>query len=33
MQGSRVTVAIGVDDETGAREALGDLAATESRPV
>ena len=33
MQGSRVTVAPGVDDETAAREALGDLAAMESRPV
>jgi hypothetical protein len=33
MQGSRVTVALGVDDETAAREALGDLAAMESRPV
>lgn len=33
MQGSRVTVALGVDDEAAAREALGDLAAMESRPV
>ncbi len=28
MQGSRITVALGVDDAAGAREALGDLAAT-----
>ncbi|HJP72409.1 MAG TPA: ACT domain-containing protein [Candidatus Limnocylindria bacterium] len=33
MQGSRITVALGVDDESAAREALGDLAAMESKPV
>ncbi len=33
VQGSRVTVAIGVDDPAGAREALGELAATGSQPI
>jgi hypothetical protein len=28
MSGGRITVAFGVDDAAGAREALGDLAAT-----
>ena len=31
--GSRVTVALGVDDAIAAREALGELAAAGSRPV
>ena len=33
MSGSRVTVAFGVDDVNGAREALGELAAAGGRPV
>ena len=33
MQGSRITIAIGVDDAAGAREALGELAATGSQPI
>ena len=33
MQGSRITVAIGVDDPAGAREALGELAATGTQPI
>lgn len=33
MSGSRVTVALGVDDPAGAREALGDLARTEAEAV
>jgi hypothetical protein len=33
MQGSRITVAIGVDDAAGAREALGELAATGTQPI
>lgn len=33
VQGTRITVAIGVDDPAGAREALGELAATGSQPI
>lgn len=33
MQGSRITVAFGVDDPAAAREALGDLAAAGSSAV
>lgn len=33
MQGGRVTIAFGVDDVAGAREALGELAAAGSQPV
>ena len=33
MQGNRITVAFGVDDPAGAREALGELAATGSQPI
>jgi hypothetical protein len=33
MQGSRITVAFGVDDAAGAREALGELAATGTQPI
>ena len=33
MQGNRITVAFGVDDPVGAREALGELAATGSQPI
>jgi hypothetical protein len=33
VQGTRVTVAFGVDDPVGAREALGELAATGSLPI
>ncbi len=33
VQGSKITVAIGVDDPAGAREALGELAATGSQPI
>ena len=33
MQGTTVTVAFGVDDPVGAREALGELAATGSQPI
>lgn len=33
MQGTRITVAFGVDDPAGAREALGELAATGSQPI
>jgi hypothetical protein len=33
VQGSRVTIALGVDDATGAKEALGELAATGSQPI
>ena len=33
MQGSRITLAIGVDNIEGAREALGELAATGSQAV
>jgi hypothetical protein len=33
VQGTRITVAFGVDDPVGAREALGELAATGSQPI
>ena len=33
VQGSKITVAIGVDDPVAAREALGELAATGSQPI
>lgn len=33
VQGTRLTVALGVDDPAGAREALGNLAATGSQPI
>jgi hypothetical protein len=33
VQGTRLTVAFGVDDPVGAREALGELAATGSQPI
>ena len=33
VQGTRITVAIGVDDTAAAREALGELAATGSQPI
>jgi hypothetical protein len=33
VQGTRITVAIGVDDPVAAREALGELAATGSQPI
>jgi hypothetical protein len=32
-QGSRITLALGVDDAAAAREALGELAATGSQPI
>jgi hypothetical protein len=32
-QGSRITIALGVDDASAAREALGELAATGSQPI
>ena len=33
VQGTRVTVAFGVDDPVGAREALGEMAATGTQPI
>ena len=33
VQGTRITVAFGVDDPVAAREALGELAATGSLPI
>jgi hypothetical protein len=33
MQGTRITVAFGVDDPAGAREALGEMAATGTQPI
>ncbi len=33
VQGSRITIALGVDDAAAAREALGELAATGSQPI
>jgi hypothetical protein len=33
VQGTRITVAFGVDDPVAAREALGELAATGSQPI
>ncbi len=33
VQGTRITVAFGVDDPAGAREALGEMAATGSQPI
>jgi hypothetical protein len=33
MQGNRITIAFGIDDAAGARDALGELAATGSQPI
>jgi hypothetical protein len=33
VQGTRITVAFGVDDPVGAREALGEMAATGTQPI
>jgi hypothetical protein len=33
VQGTRITVAFGVDDPAGAREALGEMAATGTQPI
>jgi hypothetical protein len=33
VQGTRITVAFGVDDPIGAREALGEMAATGTQPI